>query len=751
MVVSSQLASCGGPAGGAADARSKAAASSETLDKLAREIDPGAQPPIWPQVPEDVRARVEIDAPRETAPAARLAAARERIGQWSLQISATDQNALGTILQRAYEGVYLAEPLALRTDNDPIALEARALLWTFYSSFISSEPLLTSFASVWSMAGNKLASPMATAKVLATAGPKMNDRLAAEILRAREPATTVVDILWEHASRRLTRGDADGGRALYAEYIRRKATSATLDDQLRVAHAYIRIEDPRAASEVIARVKASATDRMSVARIRNAERDRDFLVKLLALPLNDASPETALSRYDLLFELDRFKEAEVVLAALRKERPKDARVRARSVQNRVRGGEISDKLVDELRDPDLTNRDGSYWSMKIGAAGIAAAKTPTPAVLEEIAASGRELGKIQPGRAAALAFIVDRVAGFLKQRPNANAILALLHESFDAAQQLRVKFPEERDADRIAIALSLFAADPVKGLEAALLHPRVTPEAEPEIYTQRARTAVTLAAYVGKRADLTAVRGAVEEIPPSTNTSTESAREALFGDVDLLAGVMQGERAAWARAATHYEEAKKTATVDRSRLDNNLAYIASASGDATRAGVLFEAAGRAQSGRRWVPLLNSATAPGTTKEEQLGSLRTIAGPADAETPALVSAWLASLEPAPKQAAAAAAKALAELEGGLSAQKTELNARGLEMEGSVTLSLGLRSQELAHTLATNAYALLWLVRPMPLTRADLEAKVKAAAPKPEGPPKPESPPKPALTPKPRVRP
>lgn len=728
-----------------------AARSAETLDKLAREIDPGTQPPLFAQLPAEVRARVEIDSPRDPAPAARLAAARERIEYWSLQVSSTDQGALVAILQRAFEGLYLAEPIALRDDRDPLTLEARALLWSFYFSFIATEPLLRSFDSVWSGPGNKLAASMAAVKVVTTAAPKMSDRLAALILRAHAPDVAVADILWEQASKRLTRGEASGGRALYAEYIRRKASTTELDDQLKIAHAYIRIDDARAASETIGRVKATAKERTTLARVRNAEHDRDLLVKLLALPASDTSPSASLARFDLLFELERTKEAEALITALRKDRPKDARVRSRSVQFRVRNGEVTDKLVDELRDRDLTDQDAQYWSMRIGAAGIAAAKSPTPAALDDIASAGESLGKYQPGRAAAIAFIVERAASMLRRKPDAAAILAMLHDSFDAAQAMRAKYPEERDVDRIAIALALFAAEPSRGLQAALLHPRVKPDNEAELYAQRAHTAVTLAAYVGKAADLAAVRAAVEEIPPSTSANAEGARDTLFADVDMLAAVQHGDREGWARAASRYEAAKKKTTLERARIDNNLAYIAGSTNEGGRAAALFESAGRAQSGRRWVPLLNVATAPGTAKKEQLESLRAIAGPADVETPALVSAWLASLEPGEKEAGAAAAKALADLEGAMSTQKLSLNSQGMEMEGSVTLSLGLRSGELGHTLATSAYASLWLVRPLPLTRTELEAKAKALAPRPEGPPKPAAPPKLDGPPKARVTP
>jgi hypothetical protein len=247
---------------------------------------------------------------------------------------------------------------------------------------------------------------------------------------------------------------------------------------------------------------------------------------------------------------------------------------------------------------------------------------------------------------------------------------------------------------------------------------------------QRAQTVVTLAAYVGKGADLGAARRAVEEIPPSSDVAVEGLREALFGDLEVLAATTQGERAALARAAARYERAKELTKADVARLDNNLAFIALTQGDAARARALFEAAARAKSLRRWVPLLGMATAPSASKEEQLAALRAMSGAPDAELPALLYVWRAALEPDAAEAAKAANKALAELDGPLSLHKLPLLAEGLEAEGTFALGLGLRSGALAYTFNANAYATLWLVRPAPLSRAELEAKAAAAKPKPK---------------------
>ena len=68
----------------------------------------------------------------------------------------------------------------------------------------------------------------------------------------------------------------------------------------------------------------------------------------------------------------------------------------------------------------------------------------------------------------------------------------------------------------------------------------------------------------------------------------------------------------------------------------------------------------------------------------------------------------------------------ELDAPLSFHKVALHSKGLETEGNFSLGLGLRAARLSHTLAASAWATLWLVRPMPLTRAELEAKAKDPA-------------------------
>lgn len=67
-------------------------------------------------------------------------------------------------------------------------------------------------------------------------------------------------------------------------------------------------------------------------------------------------------------------------------------------------------------------------------------------------------------------------------------------------------------------------------------------------------------------------------------------------------------------------------------------------------------------------------------------------------------------------------------------KVALHAESLETEGAFSLGLGLRAAKLSHKLAASAWATLCLVRPLPLARAELEAKAKGpTAPTKKAPP------------------
>jgi hypothetical protein len=722
------VCACGG---GGKQRRVDTPTTGDVATELANEIDPGPQEALWPQVPAEIREAIEKAVTVDAAPEARLAAARERLTLWSLSFSTTDPDEAISQIHRGLEGLYLAEPLARAAELSPITLEARAISWNFYVAFTSTEPVLRTYGENWSSNEPRLAAYLGVAKLLVDHGVKLGNRYAAEVLRAGEPEKYVDDILWHHARRRADEGAGDSARALYRRLVQRNPNPTTYEGLRRNAQAQIALDDPAAASAAIEKARAAIApdSRDDRASLRELERDRGALAKLLALPA-DETIENDLVRFDLLRELNR-KSVEAHLAALVAKHPLDARVRARQVQLRIGRGEISEDLMDPLRGAELANKNAEYWSMWLGAVGMAIGKTGVKETLAEINTGASELAKYEPERAAAVAFILERVVKMLDQGGDDKAILGALRGNYEAALALRSKHPDEPDIDRVVLTLALFTADPAVGFKEAAVRPRTAPDADPALYHQRAHTLVTLAAYVGKGADLAAAWQAIEDIPPSVDFEVEADREALFGDVELMRATVHGEVAAWERAVKRYQAAKRKSRF-HGRLDNNLAFAAAFEGNLAGADKLYETSAGANTDRRWVPLLNVVTAPQIARDEQLKGLKMIADKWQDKTPALVNAWRAVLETDAEAAKAAATAALADYDGGHSFHQIPLHTRGLVTEGTFKLGLGLRGNRLAHELQCAAYATLWATRPMPASRADLEAKAKVGAKPPDKP-------------------
>ena len=139
--------------------------------------------------------------------------------------------------------------------------------------------------------------------------------------------------------------------------------------------------------------------------------------------------EADRTRLIALVELARTGEARVAVTKLKAERPTDARVRARyaamTFETIVQTGgtvEGASYVHDQLTDDTLTDKDGYYWSLLIGAQGLRAMSDALPElarnaesgavkmaeILKTIRGLSDELAKSRPGRAAVLSFVLDR-------------------------------------------------------------------------------------------------------------------------------------------------------------------------------------------------------------------------------------------------------------------------------------------------------------------------------------------------------
>ncbi|MCW5808847.1 MAG: hypothetical protein KIT31_41230, partial [Deltaproteobacteria bacterium] len=475
----------------------------------------------------------------------------------------------------------------------------------------------------------------------------------------------------------------------------------------------------------------------------------------------ELAPSTALedrlARVDLLRELGRAAEARAAIDKLAAERPNDARVRARFAALKFEtivqtGGTVEGAAFvhDQLDDAALTDKDGYYWSLLIGAQGLRMMSDALPElaqnpdagavkmvdIMKKIRRLADELARSRPGRAAVLAFVLDRTAPLVDKmrKKDVVGIIAALRAALPDALALRAKHPETGEADRLVYTLTLFAQDRAAALAAIAQRPGTPGRDDADLYVQRAHTAISLAMGIGTTTAVATARKVVEDIPPTWDVKIEAEREAMLGDCEAMHATLAKDLEAWSRAAQHYAEARTMHREVRARTTSNLGFILQQhGGDIARAELLFREAADLESSRRWLPLLDAATSPARAAE-RLDIVRGLvqATKGDGRAPVILNVWLASLSPDAAEAGAAAKDALVDMADPLYVAKPSANGVGFESEGTFQVGLGIASMRL-YDLNTQAYGSLWLMPPLPMDRAALEAKVRAM-PKPRPSPK-----------------
>ena len=740
LLVVSVIIACG--ACGPPRARRPEPAAS-VVAQLAAELDPGAPASaFWPAVPAELRRDFEVTAPADAA--ARLDAARARLGTWALELDA-DAAAITARFRAALEGIYLAEPLAWASPPGADGRAAAGLLYRLYAAL--DQPRYAE----WIRSAANVGVDRKLHELLAATAPGMRAHLGAAILRAGAPADAVAAILKDHAARVSKAGDAARARALYVEFIARRGDEATAEDWFAVLDAQVRVDDRAAAGAAFERASALAAktpgDRRIAAALREYGRDLKRLDRYLALA-GQTTLEVRLERVDLLRRIGRATEARAMVKELRAEHPRDARVRVRVAALAFEDLHsqplaAATRVADELSDEALLHKDGDYWALLIGAEGmhlmgeilpelgrdVAAGTDKMFAVLKTLRKRADELAKQKPGRAAVLAFVLDRLIP-LSDRIKAGdsaAIVEVLKTGLADAVALRARHPETIDADRLVFTLATFTPDRAAALAAVAARPKTPPDDDPELYLARTRTAMPLALLVGTPAAADTARTLTGEIAPSWDPKLEAAREALLGDCDAIDAIVKRDAAALGRAAVHYEAARKLHKEGRPRATNNLGWIALQGGDAARADELFREAAAEASDRRWVPLLNALASP-LRAGERLDGVRALVASARAEgkPPVALLTHLAVLSPEAKEATDAAAEALTQLDDPFTAVKPDAGKLGIETEGFFQVGLGIASIRL-YELNTQAYASLWMMPPLPLDRAQLQAKARPPEP------------------------
>ncbi len=705
------------------------------FELLAAEIDGPAQQPLWPTLPENIREDLERSA---GAPADHLAAGRDRLAHWTLDFDEARSEASDARLRAGLEGLFLVEPIAFGTAG-PAQLEAAGLLQHFYGQL--DRPKLAE----WIRTVPSLPVDRRLLELLDGAAHAMWQHFTSAVLRAGEPKDSVDGALHDLANRKASTDDHRKARELYELFLQRRGSAASADDWLDVANAEIRVDDAKAAGHSIEAAKAipATGDRRLAAKLHGAERDHKDLTRYLVLA-DRKSLDAQLETLDLLRSLGRPVEAKLLLATLRKDFPRDARVHTRVAaigfedQMEATGNVLQGEafVADELADRTFENQDGDYWSMLIGAQGVRAMADALPQLSQDFPAGARkmteilettrdltrELAKTRPGRAAALTFVLERVISVLAPGKTQNqAALDALRTGFADALALRAKFPDTAEVDQLIYMLSMFYPDRQAAFAAVVQQPATPPDDDIELYLQRARAAVSLVVSLPQTATVAKTRELVEAIPPSWDPATEAAREAMLGDCDILDMMIAGGREALPHAAKHYELARTLHKSVAFRMANNLGWIAGATGDSARAAKLFAEASEQGSARAYIAQLNAITTT-LSGPELLDALHKLAfaNTDDGRPPIVLSAWLAATATDPAEAAAAAKDALNE--SGFYQLKPDGTSLGIDGEGVIEVGFGIASRKF-FALNTKAYTNLWLTSPQPLTRGQLENLAK----------------------------
>ncbi len=700
----------------------------KALDDLAAALDPGPQKPLSGRFGATLRASVERAMAGRT-PQTVLEATTNAFSNLSMPDFWIDVEVVRNAVNGALTGIFAAESLIASNVDASTSSAARIWLWRGLSGVEAGMPNLRYMRpTFFDATGQEILD------VLAFQGPAMRARLAAEILRSREPRSIVDAIVKEEALRAMAAGDSSRARSLAALYVQRTGQPTAAREQLELARFHLFIGDSSAAGESIrsARSLLATDDRINLAYLREIDKEKSFLDELLRLE-GQTDIESRLRRVDLLYNLDRRAEAKRLLDALVHDRPRDGRVRARVAMSSYFAGASSPPTETYLLEPGLVEQNGEYWSTLVAFLGtklvleLQIGKLPSNEQLRELLQATMSFMKCEPERGAALAFVFERVAKMGNSpHPDRAIAMEIVRSSFETALELRAKAPAVADIDRIVLTMAVLV-DPAQGFAAAAA-PLTTPLHEDvDLSLQRAKTLVDLAASGSPESDLGVVRRAIEEVEPSFYPEKEARREALLGDVNALRAIAGKDQTGWTSAANHYGIAARALKTGRARVLNNLAFALEQSGDTARSMSTFENAARESDERAWIPKLNRGTAVGIEREKQLDTVRSLVKESGNEAPPSLNLWLASLskDASETEAATRAAKEWIR-KSMMPSQKFACLNRGIDLAASLKFGIGLLGWPPRHAFNVDLAADMWLVRRAPRMPAELEPKVERKA-------------------------
>lgn len=417
------------------------------------------------------------------------------------------------------------------------------------------------------------------------AAPAHQLRVAARILREAPDGDEATQVLRDLTRTLADRGDSARAVAVARAVVTRSKTPG-FDDVRAVARACVRDLQLACAEAWHARAAALAADPDQHA---SADRLAADLVKLRRVLAIGEAPEVelALERAHLLIELDLERLATPAFEALRAAHRDDARpvvglVRAQF--EKMRSSKAA-ALLAEAR--PLGHHDRQFYELALGMfftrfmgellPRLLADPDRLPELLAQVlpplADDVRAFAAFAPGRAAVLAVVVARAQELLPlvARPAADqraGFTALATGALVDTRALRVRFPDEADAARLAWVLTRFGGAP-RGDFGVVDDPIPAGAEHDQLALMRAALMASLIVAWEDPGHLRALHAALDQLTATPATASRIAE--LQADALALDAAIGGDAAAWARAEAAYRARIPLASKDeRGRLRNNL-------------------------------------------------------------------------------------------------------------------------------------------------------------------------------------
>lgn len=506
------------------------------LVAVADSIDPGAQTPLFMEMPATIREPIERAIGADTNHVVAVREIQSALQLWD-RLGTAGAEGLAQSLMKIGLGLVLAERAVSKGVDDAELLLALTRVYTILDTpaFAGQGMFQQMLQMAGQMAQNAGAEPgsldvagfaAGLARVFSRAGV-MHRRSAAEFLRRHGDHPEVPRVLGRLAEDATRREQFDRGVALRQMAMRRLGGRATLGDHVDLAVSCYRALELECGDAAVKRARelGEASDaKTAVAeakRLEYASKTGEQARRVRAIPA-DAEPTLALERGHLLLLLDHFTDAQALFEALKAAHPQDARPYGGLAKLAVqKGGNFTLASAQIDAGKALGSKDRDFYEVALGTVGMKFLYEALPAIaggkkfdelvpplLADLRSFASGLRMYDPARAGVLDMlegVVEAAApGFLAGK--AEAALPALRKTLAQALTLAAKFPDSPDVRRMVYLAANFTATRDQAL-AAVRAPLATKDAA--LQRARAQTWLDLALAWDAEAELPQIEAAV--------------------------------------------------------------------------------------------------------------------------------------------------------------------------------------------------------------------------------------------------